>query len=358
MLYAVIMAGGAGTRFWPLSRSSTPKHLLTIVSDKPLIADCVERFEGLLPSQNLFIVTTAEQATAIRSLLPQLPPANIIVEPEGRDTAACIGLAALIVRRRDPEAVMAVLPSDHVISPLSRFIATLLAAEKKVLRDNGLVTFGVVPSWPNTGMGYINRGELVEVIDGCKVFRLRQFREKPSVEVAQQYIDTGEYYWNSGIFVWKAQTILREIGEFMPEHAKLLSTIEAALDTPDEEKVTRETYAKFRRTSIDFGVMEKARDVYVIEVDYEWDDVGSWTAIPKHHPLDLHGNTVLADFEGLDAKDCIIVGGPGHLITAVGVEKLIIVHTPDATLVVSLDKAGEVKRLVEKLKQKGRTDVL
>ncbi len=358
MLYPVIMAGGSGTRFWPMSRSSTPKHLLTIVSEQPLIAECAERFRGSVPPDHVFVVTTAEQAPAIRSILAELPPENIIVEPVGRDTAACIGYAACVVRHRDPEGVMAVLPSDHVIQPPERFIASLAAAEEVVQKQGGLVTFGVRPSWPHTGMGYIQRGPQVDTIDGFKVFRLMRFREKPSSDLAQQFVDSGEFYWNSGIFVWKAATILEEIEKFMPEHHKLLAQICPAVGTPEQESVVAAVYPKFPRISIDFGVMEMARTVHVVEADYEWDDVGSWTAIPKHHPLDMHGNTVLGDFEGVNTTDCIIVGEPGHLITGVGVKNLIIVHTPDATLVAFRDAAGDVKKLVEQLQKKGRTDVL
>ena len=358
MLYAVIMAGGSGTRFWPLSRSSTPKHLLTIVSERPLIADCVDRFKGALPPENILVVTTVEQAPAIRSLLAELPPDNIVAEPVGRDTAACIGYAACIVRRRDPDAVMAVLPSDHVITPTEGFLEGLAAAEELVGKIGGLVTFGIRPSWPNTGMGYIQRGPQTDTIRGFKVFRLMRFREKPSLDLAQQFIDSGEFYWNSGIFVWRAATILEEIEKYMPEHHRLLSQIVAASGTSGEQKTVEAVYPKFPRISIDFGVMEMAKTVHVIEADYDWDDVGSWTAVPKHHPLDLHGNTVLADFEGVNTSDCIIVGEPGHLITAVGVGKLIVVHTPDATLVCHRDHAGDVKKLVETLQKKGRTDVL
>ena len=358
MLYVAIMAGGSGTRFWPLSRASNPKHLLTVVSEKPLIVECVERLEGDVPPERILVVTTDEQAGPIRSLLPSLPEENILVEPVGRDTAACIGYAALKVRQRDPDAVMAVLPSDHVISPTRRFLETLHAAEQKVLADDGLVTFGIRPSWPHTGMGYIHRGNQTDTIDGCNVFQLLRFREKPNTDLAQQFIDTGEYFWNSGIFVWKASTILAEIEKHMRPHHVILQTIASALGTPDEQRLTEENYSNFPRISIDFGVMERAESVFVIEADYDWDDVGSWVAIPKHHPVDLHGNTVLADFECVDAQDCIVVGERGHLITAVGVEELIIVHTPDATLVAHRDNAGEVKRLVEHLRKKGRTDVL
>ena len=267
MLYAVIMAGGSGTRFWPLSRSSTPKHLLTIVSEKPLIAECVDRFQGAVPPENVFVVTTAEQADAIAAVLSDIPRENIIAEPVGRDTAACIGYAACVVRHRDPEAVMAVLPSDHVITPTERFQESLFAAVEVAEKQGGLVTFGIRPSWPNTGMGYIQRGPQVETINGFKVFRLSRFREKPSLDLAQQFIDSGEFYWNSGIFVWKAQTILDEIEKYMPEHHKLLAQICPAIGTPDQQRVAAELYPKFQRISIDFGVMEMAKTVHVIEAD-------------------------------------------------------------------------------------------
>jgi mannose-1-phosphate guanylyltransferase len=358
MIYAVIMAGGSGTRFWPLSRSSTPKHMLTIVSEKPLITECVERFEGTLPPDHVLVVTTAEQAPAIREALPQVPYDNVIVEPVGRDTAACIGYAASIVRHRDPEAVMAVLPSDHVISPVERFVESLISAEEVARRQGGLITFGIRPSFAHTGMGYIHRGEPVETINGFRMFRLRRFREKPNIDLAQQFIATGEHYWNSGIFVWRVADILHEIEEHMPEHHALLSKIEQSMDTEDFQRVVEETYPNFPRISIDFGVMEMARNVFVIEADYDWDDVGNWVAIPKHHPVDMHGNTVLAEFQCVDATDCIVVGEPRHLMTAVGVQNLVIVHTADATLVCSRDKCGEVKSLVAKLAEIGRTDVL
>ncbi|GAH52598.1 unnamed protein product, partial [marine sediment metagenome] len=289
-----------------LSRRSTPKHMLTIVTEKPLIVECVERFEGSIPPERILVVTTAEQAPSIREILPQIPAENIIVEPTGRDTAACIGFAACQVRQRDGEAVMAVLPSDHIISPAERFLKSLAAAEQTTVKLDGLVTFGIRPSWPHTGMGYIHRGEQADTVDGFKVFRLKRFREKPNLELAQQFIDTGEYYWNSGIFVWRAATILAEIERYMPEHHQLLSNIARSLGTAEEQKVIEENYPKFQRISIDFGVMEMARAVFVIEADYDWDDVGSWVAIPKHHPTDLYGNTVLADFQCVNTTDCIV----------------------------------------------------
>ncbi len=358
MLKAVIMAGGAGTRLWPLSRRTTPKYLLKLLGPRPLLAETVTRAAAELPATDIHVITPAEMVAEVRRAVPELPAENIIAEPIGRDSAACIGYAALRLHRADPDAVMLVLPVDHLISPTDRFWQAVRAGLPLAEESGNLVTFGVPADCPNTGLGYVQRGRKVAERGGLGVYELARFREKPDLETAERYLAAGDYYWNSGMFLWRAGTILDEIRTHMPGHAEVLKTIEDALDTADEDKVLAEAYPHFERISIDFGVMEKADNVFVVETDYDWDDVGTWVSVAGHHRHDDAGNVTLGDHVGLDTANTIIVSGENHTIGTVGVSDLIIVHTPDATLVARRDRAGDVKKLVAELKRLGRTELL
>ncbi len=360
MLYAVIMAGGSGTRFWPRSRKSLPKQLIPIISQRTMIQETIDRLGDAIPPERTLVIATEAIAAQVRQQIPQLPPQNVIAEPYGRDTAPCVGLAAVLARRLEADATMVIMPADHAIKPVDRFLKTIRAAESIV--GDGMITFGVKPTFAATGYGYIHRGGAVDNDTGEKVFELVAFKEKPDLATATNYQQTGEYYWNSGIYVWKAKTILEKIEQLMPDlYAGLVQIAQAAGTERWDATLARE-YDKFEKISIDYGVMEKvladrATQVMVIEIDYEWDDVGSWKAIDRHVPVDAQGNVVAARHLGIDTHGCIVVGEK-RLIATAGVEDLIIVETEDALLVCHKDRAEDVKKLVDEISGQGLEDFL
>ncbi len=356
MLHAVVMAGGSGTRFWPESRGLRPKQLLHLVGERTMIQATVDRLGHLVPKDRILIVTSGALVDEIWNQLPQLPPQAIVGEPCRRDTAPCIGLAAMQIVRSDPEGVMAVMPSDHVISPETEFQAAIaLAAD--LVEENGqrIVTFGVRPTYPAESFGYIERGaRLASVLQtSVGVYQVKQFREKPKVDVAQQYLSAGTFYWNSGIFVWKAATILKAIQERQPEMHARLTTIAAAMDRPNYEQVLAREFTAIRGMSIDYAVMEHARDVLVIEAPFTWDDVGSWQAIARLQGTDPQGNTISARHLGLRTTGTIVRGPDGHLIVTLGVSDLIVVHTPEATLVANKHDEESIREMVKMIAEHG-----
>ena len=354
MLHAVIIAGGSGTRFWPRSRAHRPKQHLPIATSRTMLQDTVERFIPKLPPDNVYIITSEALAADAREQVSELPRENVVGEPFGRDTAACIGLAALMVKRRDPEGVMAVLPADQTIKPVAKFLAEVDFAAERAARDEVLMTFGIRPAEPAVVYGYIHRAGML-LDSPFKVYRVEAFKEKPDRATAQQFLDSGEYYWNSGMFVWRADTILHAIEQDMPQLHEGLGRIQPALGTPEEAKVIAREYEQLEKISIDYGVMEKAGNVEVIEAEFEWDDVGSWQAMERLHGRDERGNTALGKHCTVDTENCILVGDDDHLVATVGVRDIIVVHTEDATLVCRRDQAQKVKALVDELKEKGET---
>jgi mannose-1-phosphate guanylyltransferase len=354
MLHGLIMAGGGGTRFWPRSRQIRPKQFLTLTGDRSLLQQAFDRIEAQVAPQAIWVITAALHREETARQLPNLAGDQIIGEPCGRDTAACIGLGAALIARRDPDATMLVMPADHIIEPVQEFRRAVHVAEQMAQEHpRALITFGISPTYPATGYGYIHRGPEVAHRQDISVFRVEAFREKPSHEVAERFIVSGEYFWNSGIFVWKAATILQELNERRPPlHAAVLR-IAAAWDTTQREAVLREEYEKLERISIDFAVLEHAKERLVVQAPYRWDDVGSWLALERMHPQDADNNTVLATHCGLQTKGCVIVADEGHLIGTVGVNNLLIVQDGDATLVADRREEGTIKQLVELLKKKG-----
>lgn len=352
MLHGVILAGGSGTRFWPLSRRDLPKQLLKLAGARTLLQQSFDRLRGTVDEAQIHVVTGELIAARVREQLPDLPPASIMVEPEPKDTAVAIGLAAALIHARDPDAVLAITPSDHVIRPAQKFREALREAAEVAGQRGSIVTFGIPPREPKTGFGYIRRGARLERMERLEAFQARAFEEKPDLETARRYLEGGEHYWNSGIFVWRAATVLALLERHKPGVRRAVELIAAAWGGPNQERVLREEYARVERISIDYAVLEKAEDIVVLEADFEWNDVGSWTAVTDLFGQDPDGNTVQGGpFIGHASKDCLVFGTDGRLVALVGVEGLVVVQTRDATLVCSRERAEEVKALLKRMEQ-------
>jgi mannose-1-phosphate guanylyltransferase len=354
MLHAIIMAGGSGTRFWPKSRRDKPKQLLRLFGERTMLQQTVERIKPLVATERIVIVTGADQAAGTLDQLPDLPPENIVAEPCPRDTAPCVGLAAWIVQKKDPDGTMIVLAADHVVEPAAAFLTTVRAAASIIERDpTTLVTFGIKPTRPETGYGYIERGELLETREGIAVNRVVQFREKPDRETALRFVAAGNFAWNSGIFLWKASTILDELNRQRPQLASALVRVGAALGTPSEREVIAREYPLMERVPIDKAVMEKAANVRVLEVSYNWNDVGDWRSLAELLPHDELGNAIQGDVIAQDTKGSIIISDDGGLIATLGLDDLVIVQSGGATLVARRSDLDKLKGLVEGLGKKG-----
>jgi mannose-1-phosphate guanylyltransferase len=354
MLHALIMAGGGGTRFWPKSRQKRPKQFLALTGQRTLLQETCARIEALAPAERTWIITGQMHRQETIRQVPQVPPERIIGEPCGRDTAACIGLGAALIAREDPDAIMLVMAADHVIEPVEEFHRAVRVAEQLVeSRPTALVTMGIPPTFPATGYGYIHRGAQIACPSGVSVCRVQEFREKPSSQVAEQFLASGEYFWNSGIFVWRTRAILSALGEQQPHLLAAIQRIVNAWSGPDQDRVLADEYPGLDRISIDYAVMERARDVLVIQAPFRWDDVGSWLALERHHPQDAEGNTILAAHCGIDTKNCIVAAHESVLVATVGVENLIIVHEGDAILIADRRNEAGIKQLVDLLRAKG-----
>ena len=352
MLHATIMAGGAGTRFWPASRKTTPKQLLNLTGDRSMIQSTVDRLEGLCPSENILIVTNQVLVDSIAKQLPGVPRDSIIGEPAKRDTAPCVGLAAAWIAKKDPDATMVVMPADHVIGPDDVFQDALNHASALVDEDpTRIVTFGIKPSYPAEVFGYIERGETS--IEGAKfsTFEVNRFREKPDLATAKEFLASGSFYWNSGIFVWKAQTILDALAKHEPEMFAHLQKIADSIGTESFSQTLEKEFCAIKGTSIDYAVMERYDNVLVVEAPYQWDDLGNWSAVPRLKGTNSEGNTIEGDHLGIDTENSIIRSENGHLIVTVGMKDCIVVHTADATLIADKNNEGAIKDVVAELKR-------
>lgn len=358
MLHAVIMAGGSGTRFWPASRKLRPKQLLALSGQRTMIQSTVDRLGDLIPPQRQMVVTNKILSDAVREQLPELPGENVVGEPCKRDTAPCIGLAAAMIHKIDPEGTMVVMPSDHVINSPDKFQAAISAGEKLIDEDPGrIVTFGIKPTYPAESFGYIHRGEPIEA-DGVAAFKVQKFREKPARETAEGYLSAGTYYWNSGIFLWRASTILDALKKNVPAMHAHIATIADAMDSDSFEETLETEFTAIEGTSIDYAVMEDFDNVAVIEAPFPWDDVGSWQALSRLHEPDADGNTVVGSHIGIDTRGSIVHSEAGHTIVTIDVEDLIIVQTGDATLVAPKHAEERVREAVKALEQQGQSDKL
>ena len=355
-MYALIMAGGSGTRLWPRSRGSHPKQLLGLLSERTMLQEACYRLAPLVSDEKIFVATSEAYTDVVRQQIPQVPAGNIIGELEGHGTAPCIGLSALHLRRLEPEAVMAVLTADHYIERADE-LRRALGAAAQVAEKGRLVTLGIKPNRPATGYGYIHRSEKLGEVSGLDVYRVEKFTEKPDLATAQAFVESGRYYWNSGMFIWKVSTILREFEKLMPQFYAQLMEIDAALGTAEERAVLERVWPQVENETIDYGIMERADDVAVIPVDIGWSDVGDWTALSELLPADAEGNVVVGQHIGLDTTGCLIHGAR-RLVTTIGLEDMIIVDTEDALLVCPRERAQEVRDLVRKLRESSREEYL
>jgi mannose-1-phosphate guanylyltransferase len=348
--FAVIMAGGRGERFWPQSRHAKPKHLLPIVGDKPLLAQTIARLQPLIAPENILVITNRQQEAAVREVASTLPAANVIAEPIGRDTAAATGLATVLVAARAPDAAFAMLPADHVIHDAAEYRANLEAAFVVAEREDSLVTLGIRPTEPASGFGYIQRGEPVEPALGRTVRLLTRFVEKPTREVALKYLESGDYLWNAGMFVWRAPVVSAAFIEHAPGVWAGLGEIAAGLARREPlDGLLERHYPAIQKISVDYAIMEKARNCRVLPATFDWDDVGSWTAIARHFGSDDSGNVVLGRGLVEQGAGNLVVSTGDHLVSVLGTEDLIVVHTPGATLVCPKARAEEIKALLKRV---------
>lgn len=356
-MYAVIMAGGKGTRFWPRSRESKPKHLLNIVGDKTIIRETVDRIRPMIPPRKTIIVTGRNHERELIRQLHEIPKENVIIEPAGRNTAPCIGLAALHIKRKSPDAVMLVLPSDHLITDEHQFLKILGAASVMAQRGNYLVTIGIRPTGPETGYGYIEQGEELFSVEDGTAYDVRSVREKPDLAQARVLLAQDRFFWNSGMFVWRTSTILEAIKQWLPDLYAGLLQIESVLGSDREAAVIAEVYRRIQPVSIDHGVMEKARNTIMIPGDFGWSDLGSWDALREVSPRDEKGNAIRGQAIVIDSHNCLVYS-PEKLVALVGVEDLIVVETDDSLLICKRGTSQDVRKVVDRLEREKRHEFL
>ena len=357
MNYAVIMAGGTGKRLWPLSRRKRPKQVLKLIEGQTLLSSCFKRLTPIFDYRNIIVLTNADYAHIVRESLPELTPFNVIAEPVVRDTAGAIGLAASILTKFDPQATMVVVTADQLIEPADVLQKAINDALKFIDRNpDALVTFGIKPTFANTQLGYIKCTN-PQKCDECnnEIYNVESFKEKPDAETAEKYLKDKNYLWNSGMFAWKAKTILEKLNEFMPESTEPLKRIKDAWQSPNQNQILAEWFAKMPKISIDFAVMEKSKNVKAIKLDCRWLDMGAFNALEDFVRSDDQKNIVVAaKCELMDCKhDIIVTESKNHLIAVIGLENVVIAHTPDATLVCNMNQTHKIKELLEQIEKNG-----
>jgi mannose-1-phosphate guanylyltransferase len=353
-VYAVIMAGGIGSRFWPRSKEKTPKQLLKIFGEKTMIQDTVSRLNGVVKSENIFIITNKVQKPEIEEQLPDLPSENIIEEPFGRNTAACIGLASIIIEKKSKEGVMIVLPADHIIKDMDEFHKTLKSSIEFAFNSKGLVTIGIKPSRPETGYGYI---QIDESTVSENIFKVYTFAEKPNYATAVRFLESGDFFWNSGMFIWRADAILDEIKLYLPDLDEGLENIKKDIGSPNYANTLYNVYGMLRNISIDYGIMEKSQKVYLTKGEFSWSDVGSWEEVYQLSEKNSDGNATIGNIFTEMTVDSYIYS-PEKFAAIIGVENLIVINTKDALLICRRDQTQEVKKVVDHLKINKLTEYL
>ena len=354
MFHAIILAGGYGTRLWPISRTAKPKFLHVFEPPQTLLQATIERLSGIVPPERTWIITGKTQTAQVAESLPHFDARNILSEPVSRNTAASIGYAAVKLRRIDPNAIMIVLPADHIIKPASVFCQTLQRAADIVAQSpDTLVTLGIKPTFPATAYGYIQRGTALEIAENA--YHVIRFCEKPKQKIAETFLQSGDFYWNAGIFIWKAETILNLLERFEPDIGKSLQKISNALETPEEFPVTEECFHAMKSISIDYAVMEQAKEIVVVESAFDWNDVGTWSALDRVYADQKDNDENLsasANILAIDSTGCTVqCDKPGHLVALVGMHDVVVIQTADATLVARKDQEESVRRIADELKR-------
>lgn len=354
MLHAVIMAGGAGTRFWPRSTEKCPKQFLNIFGDRTMLQSTVDRVQPLIPQQNIWVITNEKYVDLVQEQLPDVPAENIIGEPVAKNTAPCVAAAAALIQANDPEGTMVVLPADHQIGQPDKFTAILKAAEAKAADGKSLVTIGIKPDRPETGYGYIEfNSDISETHEGLEVKKVSQFREKPDRQTAREFIESGNFLWNSGMFTWQASTILDQFRKHLPSVYSGIEELITAIGTDEQEEAVNTFYRGCPSISVDYGIMERADTVFVVPGSFGWNDVGSWKAVYDLREKDENGNVIQTDTAAVaEARDNLIQSKSGKMIALVGVENLAVVETENAILVCNMDEAQGVKKVVNQLRSK------
>ena len=355
---ALIMAGGRGERFWPKSRKNLPKQFLSLTSDgKTMIQLTVERISPVVSLENIYISTNTSYKKLVMEQLPGIPEENILCEPVGRNTAPCIGLAAVHIRKKLGDAIMMVLPSDHLIKNNVMFLDVLRDAATAAEENTNLVTIGITPSYPETGYGYIQFDS--QNLKECtsRAYKVVNFKEKPDLSTAKEYVASGDYLWNSGMFIWKVSSILSNMENLMPAMYDGLKKIENSIGTTDQEQVLESEFLNFKSESIDYGIMEHAKDIYIIPGAFGWDDVGSWLALERINSTNEFGNVVNGNVISIDTKNSIIHGNE-KLIATVGLKDIIIIDTEDALLICDKDSTQDIKKVIENLKICNRNEYI
>lgn len=346
-VFAVVLAGGNGERFWPVSTAERPKQFVDLFGGKPLIRHAVDRLDGFIPPERTLVITAERLVPMTRTALPMLPPENIVGEPCRRDTAAAAAVAVGLVKRLGgADAVGCILTADHLIDPVAKFRQTLADTVTAAVQTGSIVTMGIVPEFPATGFGYIEAGDAIDLGTPTVFNRVRRFVEKPDRPTAEAYLSTGRFSWNAGMFIWQVRTLEAEFARLAPDIGGLIDTVATAADVPT---TLARLYPALRATSIDYAIMEKAQNILVAKSEFRWDDVGSWQAVANHFPRDNDGNTRLGRTALLDTTDSIVVSDDTHVTAVVGLSDIVVVHTPTATLVCAKDKVQDVKKLVSGL---------
>lgn len=354
MLHAVIMAGGSGTRFWPQSTQERPKQFLNIFGDRTMLQATVDRIEPIIPAERVWVITNQRYTNLVKEQLPAIPEEQIIGEPVARNTAPCVASAAALLQAKDPEATMVVLPADHSISNPEKFISILQTAAEKANRDNALLTIGIRPDRPETGYGYIEfEKKSGETVKDNEVKKVIQFREKPDLKLARQFIYSGNFLWNSGMFVWKASVVIGEFKKHLDEVYKEMENLQPAIGTENQEEAINTFYHNCPSISIDYGIMEKAETVFVVPGEFGWNDVGSWRAVYDLRDKNEDGNVIESDQATVvSSKNNLVHSESGKMIALVGVENLAVVETDNAILICDMDNSQGVKQVVETLRSK------
>ncbi len=349
------MAGGRGERFWPRSRKSLPKQFLSLTGDgKTMIQLTVERILPLVDMEDIYIATNKDYKALVKEQLPELPEENILCEPVGRNTAPCIGLGAVHIGRKYEDALMMVLPSDHLIKYTDMFVRTLQDACEVAELGANIVTLGITPDYPETGYGYI---KFMPDNSIGQAYTVDKFVEKPNLEKAKEYLTTGEYLWNSGMFIWKVSTILDKMKEYMPTTYEGLQVIQNAIGTSEQDAVLDTEFEKFESVSVDYGILEKSNNIFTIPGTFGWDDVGSWLAVGRIRETNENGNVISGNVITVNSNECIIEGSE-KLIAAVGLEDIIVVDTKDAILICNKNNAGDIKKVLENLKNNNKDEYI